>query len=129
MAATNDANQTTWYLIQMNGKPVGYEQLTTSNVNGNPNLLKVFRRTELRIRRLGSDVHLQTFLWTTQTKNGELLAFDLQQIDAAGKRIERSGAQNPNKRTFEIQERIAATKSQRSVKIQPSPMSPIVELC
>ena len=128
MAATNDANQTAWYLIQMNGKPVGYEQLTTSNVNGNPNLLKVFRRTELRIRRLGSDVHLQTFLWTTQTKNGELLAFDLQQIDAAGKRIERSGAQNPNKRTFEIQERIAATKSQRSVKIQPSPMSPIVEL-
>lgn len=126
--ALNDDNQNFWYVIQMDGKPVGYEQLTTSKVQGSRNLVKVFRRTEMRIRRLGADVKVQAFLWTTQTTDGELLAFDLQRIDAAGNRIERSGSLSDNKRSFDIQERVAATRSQRSVAIQRPPKSPIVEL-
>lgn len=127
-ASQGESDQSFWYLIRMDGKPVGYEQLTTSEVEGSPNLIKVFRRTEMRIRRLGSDIKLQAFLWTTQTGDGQLLAFDLQRIDAAGNRIERSGAIASNKRTFEIKERVSATRSQRSVRIQKTPMSPIVEL-
>lgn len=127
-AVADNTDQNLWYLIRMNGKPIGFEQLTTSKVDGSPNLIKVFRRTEMRIRRLGSDVQLQAFLWTTQTKDGQLLAFDLQRIDAAGNRIERSGALAANKRSFEVKETVAATKSQRSVRIQQTTMSPIIEL-
>lgn len=128
LSAADHADQSLWYVIRMDGKPIGYEQLTTSTVEGSPNLVKVFRRTEMRIRRLGSDTQMQAFLWATQTTDGQLIAFDLQRIDAAGNRIERSGVIAGNGRSFEINETVAATKSQRSIRLQQSPMSPITEL-
>ncbi|MEP3478351.1 MAG: transglutaminase family protein [Fuerstiella sp.] len=127
-SAVNPADQSQWFVIRMDGKPIGYEQLTTSTVEGSPTLVKVFRRTEMRIRRLGSEVQMQAFLWTTQTTDGQLLAFDLQRIDAAGNRIERSGAVARNGRSFEIKETVAATKSQRSIRLQKRPMSPVTEM-
>lgn len=128
LSDVNHADQSQWYVVRMDGKPIGYEQLTTSIVEGSPNLVKVFRRTEMKIRRLGSEIQMQAFLWTTQTTDGQLLAFDLQRIDAAGNRTERSGAVASNGRSFEIKETVAATTSQHSVRLQQKPMSPITEL-
>lgn len=126
--ASKARNQNYWYVIKMDGRAIGYEHLSTSDVDGSPNLIKVFRRTEMQIRRLGFDIKMQAFLWTTQTLSGELLAFDLHRIDATGNKTERSGAIASNQRSFEIKERVAATRSQRSVGIQRPPMSPLVEL-
>lgn len=127
-AAQTDNNQSSWFRITMDGQPIGFEQRTVSNVAGNSNLIKVFRRTEMHVRRLGSTVKLQSFLWTTQTRSGHLQAFDLQRVDAAGNRMERSGIISANKRAMEVTERVAATRSTRSITIQGPVMSPIVEL-
>lgn len=120
--------QTRWYSISLDGQPIGYEKTTTSQVEGNPNLVKVFRRTEMKVRRLGSSVRLQTFLWTTQNRSGQLMAFDLQRVDENGQRMERSGGLSKNGRAFEITERVAATRSTRSIPINDVTMSPLVEL-
>lgn len=129
LAAAQESNsESNWYRIQIDGKPVGYQQLSISEVTGNSNLIKVFQRTEMHIRRLGANVKLQSFLWTTQTRDGRLKAFDLQRIDAAGHRMERSGALSANNRSMEVTERVAATRSMRSITLSGDVMSPIVEL-
>jgi len=104
---------------------VGYEHVKT-RADDAQSLLACYRKTELYLNRMGQNLTLRASLWTTQTKDGQLRTFNLQRIDGAGSRIERSGTFVPAKAAFEISERVAGTRRNFSVSVPQATRSPIL---
>lgn len=115
----------TWFLISFDGNPVGYEHVKTQT-DAAQSQLACYRKTELYLNRMGQDLTLRAALWTTQTMDGQLKTFNLQRIDGAGTRIERSGTFVPARSAFEINERVAGTRRNFSVTAPSGTRSPIL---
>ena len=115
-----------WFLITLDGKPAGYEQLKTDPivVNGE-RLVACYRRTRIQMKRLGQKIKLTASLWTQQTQDGRLRSLSIQRIDGDGNRIERSGIWNPERQVFRITERIAGSLQQSDIQTREPPRSPI----
>ena len=116
----------TWYLIEFNGAPVGYELVRqdTATTSGD-RLVHCFRRTRLKLRRLGADLTLQADLSTSQTSAGVLQKFNLHRVDASGARIERTGTWDPDRELFTVSERVAVSRKEYHVRSVEPVYSPI----
>lgn len=113
-----------WFLISFDGNPVGFEHVKT-RTDSAQSLQSCYRKTELYLNRMGQNLTLRASLWTTQTQDGQLRTFNLQRVDGAGSRIERSGTFILAKAAFDISELVAGTRRNFSVAVPEGTRSPI----
>ena len=121
----NDTDQ--WFTIRFNDDPVGYERIRTHDVvfDGRP-MQSCFRRTQMNFERLGQNLSVRASLWTRQTEDGILYYFNLQRVDGAGARIERTGHWDAERSVFRITERVAATRRQYDLRLSEPVRSPLM---
>ncbi|MCA9050468.1 MAG: transglutaminase domain-containing protein [Planctomycetaceae bacterium] len=130
-AADQTADQTAdrWYLISFDGKPAGYENVRLIPVADSADgivLLRCYRRTELRLNRMGRDLTLRARLQTLQQSDGTLLEFSLHRTDASGSRVERTGQRTGGESRFLIQEKITATRRDYETEAPEDTRSPVM---
>ena len=117
----------TWYLIEFDGEPVGYELVRKDvDPDSQNRLVHCFRRTRLKLRRLGGDLTLQADLSTTQTATGILQEFNLNRVDAAGARIQRRGSWDADKRAYLVKERVAVSRREYLLRSAEPVYSPMI---
>ncbi|MCA9083722.1 MAG: transglutaminase domain-containing protein [Planctomycetaceae bacterium] len=145
-----------WYVVLFDEQPVGYERVQCRNPMSNAAVVpsdtqplgideasrgttgrnggtirdeirwECFRRTEIKLRRMGQDLSLKATLRVQQTTGGELLSFHLQRTDGEGNRIEREGALQPNGTQFSIREKVFAARREYEQSVPAHCFSPIV---
>ena len=121
-----DANET-WYLIEFDGEPVGYELVRKdTDFSSRDRLVHCFRRTRLNLRRLGGDLTLQADLSTSQTATGILREFNLNRVDAAGARVQRRGTWDSDKRAYIVNERVAVSRREYLLRSTDPVYSPMM---
>lgn len=115
-----------WFLITLDGRAAGYEQLKTDSITVNgEQLVACYRRTRIHLKRLGKTIRLTASLWTQQTQDGQLRSLRLQRVDADARRIERSGMWMPDRQVFRMTERVAGSLQQSDIQTREPPRSPI----
>lgn len=123
---TAAAQSEQWFLITLDQKPVGYEQIKIDPiVVRNENLVACYRKTHIQMHRLGKKLNLTAATWTQQTIDGQLRSIRIQRSDAAGHQVERSGEWNSRRQSFEITERVAGTLKTFDLPTRHAPRSPI----
>ena len=115
-----------WFVIRFDGKPVGYEHVNSRDVNHAGEVTRLCqRKTQLNLKRLGQDLTLRASLQTRQTLDGRLLSFNLQRVDGAGARLERSGELIREGSVFHIMEKFNATRREFDLRVPDDVRSPI----
>ena len=125
--AGDDAETESWTIIRFDGKPVGYEQtgIRISEEDSRP-VVTAFRKTRLKLKRMGTDLTLDATLAAKQTPSGVLRSFDLFRVDGSGARTERSGRYIPERRVFEIEEKVHATRRSFDLRVPGDVYSPVL---
>ncbi|MEO2026509.1 MAG: transglutaminase-like domain-containing protein [Fuerstiella sp.] len=115
-----------WFIIRFDGKPVGYEHVQSRQMNHAGEVTRLCqRKTQLNLKRLGQNLTLRASLQTRQTTDGRLLSFNLQRVDGAGARMERSGELRRDSSVFHIEEKINATRREFDLRVPDNVRSPI----
>lgn len=118
----------TWFVIEFDGSPVGYEHMTSRPLSdGLSDGIVCSRRTRLNLKRAGQDLTLEASLSTRQTENGILLEFDLQREDGSGSRTERHGEYLPDHRVFRMSEKANATRRSFDLRVADKVYSPLLD--
>ncbi|MCA9062642.1 MAG: transglutaminase domain-containing protein [Planctomycetaceae bacterium] len=137
-AAQGEAGQTvtadgdeTWYVIEFDGTPVGYERLArrdTEATAGNSSTRRVssVRDTRLHLKRFGQDFSITAFLQTEETAAGELLNWELTRTDAEGRTVRRSGQWDTDAQRYHLTEVRQATTTRSDLITGVPVRSPIV---
>jgi len=127
--ADEPAAKETWFVIQYDDQPVGFEHIKVAGAPGSGNgLLTCYRKTVLNLSRMGQGLTVKASLWTTQSSDGILQSFRLQRVDGSGSRIERSGTRHTDGRSFQVEERVSATRRKYDVSIPADTRSPMMSL-
>lgn len=118
-----------WYVVKFDNQTVGFEQIKTRTPTAITDApLQCYRKTELNLNRMGQNLTVHATLWTTQSATGVLQKFNLQRVDGAGNKIERSGVFNAKDQVFVIQEVVAGRRRDFRVTAPPKTRSPMLSL-
>lgn len=117
-----------WFVVEFDGKKVGYEYIRWQPSDANPEVISCFRKTEIRLERFGSDINLSARLATKQDLQGRLLEFELTRVDRSGVRLQRSGVYEPAAKQFAISELRTGTRAATDVAVGGEVYSPILSL-
>ena len=127
-----------WLLIEYDGATIGYESLTTTEVDDSNGETSVFsspektpvvsrrRETHLKLKRFGNDLSVSAHLETVETIDGVLQSWSLRRTAADGSAIQRSATWDAARQAFLI--RGGATDPTKSELLQSrvQPRSPIL---
>lgn len=134
-AADEPANEAeSWYAIEFEGQRVGYEWVrTTPHSPARPGttqtdsskLIRRERRTQLQLKRAGTQVSLAAVLVTSETPEGLLQTWELTRTAADGSRIYRRGTWDGSRSAMRIEEPDNQDESPVFAESQMQPQSPI----
>lgn len=123
-----------WYAIEFEGQRVGYEWVrTTSHSPGRPSttqadsskLIRRERRTQLQLKRAGTQVSLAAVLVTSETPEGLLQTWELTRTAADGSRMHRRGTWDSSRSAMRIEEPDNQDASPVFAESHLQPQSPI----
>ena len=132
--AASSASRQEWFRIEYDGKPVGYESLTTTPVFADPEmsagaiegLVRRSRDTRLKLKRFGSDLSVSARLETVEDSTGVLRSWSLRRTAADGASTERSGTWNDEKSGFNVAENIGGLSHTQLLQSNVQPRSAIM---
>ena len=130
--------QDVWFLIDYDGATIGYESLSTTEVdftNGDAGIqgpreswtvVRRNRETRLKLKRFGKDLSVSAHLETIETIDGMLQSWSLRRTSADGSTMQRSARWNAERQAFLIHG--DATDPTKTELLQSSvqPRSPIL---
>ena len=106
--------QDVWFLIDYDGATIGYESLSTTEVdftNGDAGIqgpreswtvVRRNRETRLKLKRFGKDLSVSAHLETIETIDGMLQSWSLRRTSADGSTLQRSATWDAERQAFLI---------------------------
>lgn len=122
------AEQNAWYIVEFDGKRVGYEHLRWGPAAANADLVRCYRRTQIKLSRFGTDVNISARLSTLQDADGRLREFQLSRVDRSGVRLQRSGEYEAEGRLFVVSETKTGTTETKRIAVGGDVWSPVMAL-
>ncbi|MCR9200855.1 MAG: transglutaminase domain-containing protein [Planctomycetaceae bacterium] len=122
------AEQDAWYVVEFDGKRVGYEHLRWGPAATDANLLRCDRRTQIQLSRFGTDLNISARLSTLQDTEGRLLEFELSRVDRSGVRLQRSGKYVQKERLFLVSETKTGSTETKRMAVGGDVWSPVMSL-
>lgn len=130
--------QDEWFLIDYDGATIGYESLSTTEVNtshgkagipGSPEDMPVVRRsrdTRLKLKRFGKDLSVSAHLETIETIDGLLQSWSLRRTSADGSTLQRSATWDAAHQSFLIHGGATDPSKTEFLQSNVQPRSPIL---
>lgn len=127
-ASADTGEQEVWYVVEFDGRRVGYEHLRWEPTAANPALLRCYRRTQIKLSRFGTDLNISARLTTLQDTDGRLLEFQLTRVDRSGVRLQRSGEYQRAERVLLVSETKTGTTETQRIAVGGDVWSPVMSL-
>lgn len=127
-----------WFLIEYDGATIGYETLSTSDIDVATDESGVFnsrrsmpgvhrsRETHLKLKRFGNDLSVSAHLETIETVDGTLQSWSLRRTAADGSAIQRSAAWDTARHAFMIRDGTTVESKSELLQSRVQPQSPIL---